>query len=183
MAMDFNHYFNNEELDAALNGWAERYRHLAEVSELGRSHEGKPIPLLTLTNKETGADSDKPAIWVDANIHATEVAGTTVALHIAHTLLNGHGSDARCTRLLDNAAFYRTAAQPGRRCLGAGRSTPLCALWDAGLSVFRTGGRAARRGCRRRRAHLADAGPRSQRRLENQFAGQSTDGKARAGRA
>ena len=104
--MDFNHYFNNEELDAALNGWAERYRHLAEVSELGRSHEGKPIPLLTLTNKETGADSDKPAIWVDANIHATEVAGTTVALHIAHTLLNGHGSDARCTRLLDNAAFY-----------------------------------------------------------------------------
>ena len=104
--MDFNRYFNNEEVDAVLNGWAESHPQLTDVSELGRSHEGKAIPLLTLTNKETGADSDKPAVWVDANIHATEIAGTTVALHLAHTLLAGHGRDARCTRLLDNAAFY-----------------------------------------------------------------------------
>ena len=104
--MDFNRYFNNEELDDILNGWAESYPQLADLSELGQSHEGKPIPLLTLTNKETGADNDKPAIWIDANIHATEVAGTTVAMHIAHKLLNGHGSEARSTRLLDNAAFY-----------------------------------------------------------------------------
>ena len=104
--MDFNHYFDNEELDAILTGWTASYPQLTDVSELGKSHGGKAIPLLTLTNKETGAASDKAAIWIDANIHATEVAGTTVALHIAHTLLAGHGSDARCTRLLDNAVFY-----------------------------------------------------------------------------
>ena len=104
--MEFNHYFGNEELDAVLNGWTERYPHLTAVSELGKSYEGRAIPLLTLTNRETGPDGDKPAIWIDANLHATEVAGTTAALHIAHTLLSGHDSDARCTRLLDNAAFY-----------------------------------------------------------------------------
>ena len=104
--MDFNHYFDNEELDAVLTGWTDSYPQLTNVSELGKSHEGKAIPLLTLTNKKTGAASDKAAIWIDANIHATEVAGTTVALHIAHTLLTGYGSDTRCTRLLDNAVFY-----------------------------------------------------------------------------
>ncbi len=104
--MNFNHYFDNEELDAVLTGWTGSFPQLTDVSELGKSHEGKPIPLLTLTNKKTGADSDKAAIWIDANIHATEVAGTTVALHIGHTLLTGYGSDARCTRLLDNAVFY-----------------------------------------------------------------------------
>ncbi len=106
MSIDFNRYFNNEELDAVANGWARSFPQLVKVSELGKSHEGKAIPLLTLTNEETGAPADKPAVWIDANIHATEVAGTTVALHIAHTLLSRYGSDARCTRLLDATAFY-----------------------------------------------------------------------------
>ena len=104
--MDFNRYFSNVEVASVLHGWVEDFPHLAKVTELGKSHEDRPIPLLILTNGNTGSDEDKPAIWIDANIHATEVAGTTVALHIAHTLLHGHGSDARCTRLMDNAAFY-----------------------------------------------------------------------------
>ena len=104
--MDFNRYFSNVEVASVLHGWVEDFPQLAKVTELGKSHEDRPIPLLILTNRNTGSDEDKPAIWIDANIHATEVAGTTVALHIAHTLLHGHGSDARCTRLMDNAAFY-----------------------------------------------------------------------------
>ena len=104
--MDFNRYFSNVEVASVLNGWVGDFPQLAKLTELGKSHEDRPIPLLILTNGNTGSDEDKPAIWIDANIHATEVAGTTVALHIAHTLLHGHGSDARCTRLMDNAAFY-----------------------------------------------------------------------------
>ena len=104
--MDFNRYFVNDEVEEILNGWTQTQPRLARVTELGRSHENRAIHLLTLTNQDTGSDVDKPAIWIDSNIHATEVAGTTVALHIAHTLLSGYGSDARCTRLLDNVAFY-----------------------------------------------------------------------------
>lgn len=104
--MNFNHYFTNDELSDILSGWAREYPALAALSSLGNSHEGREIPLLTLTNQATGPDTDKPALWIDANIHATEIAGTTTALHIAHTLLSGYGSDARCTRLLDSSAVY-----------------------------------------------------------------------------
>lgn len=104
--MNFNHYFTNDELTEILTGWAGEYPTLAEFSSLGTSHEGREIPLLTLTNRATGPDTDKPALWIDANIHATEIAGTTTALHIAHTLLSGYGTDARCTRLLDSSAIY-----------------------------------------------------------------------------
>jgi len=104
--MDFDRYFDNDEVESVLNGWTLTHPNLAKVSELGRSHENRAIHLLTLTNQETGCDEDKPAIWIDSNIHATEVAGTTVALHIAHSLLSGYGNDTRCRRLLDNAAFY-----------------------------------------------------------------------------
>lgn len=104
--MNFNHYFTNDELAEILAGWTNEYPTLAARSVLGKSYEGREIPLLTLTNAATGPDTDKPALWIDANIHATEVAGTTTALHIAHTLLSGYGTDTRCTRLLDNCAVY-----------------------------------------------------------------------------
>jgi murein tripeptide amidase MpaA len=104
--MNFNHYFTNDELAEILAGWTNEYPTLAARSVLGKSYEGREIPLLTLTNAATGPDTDKPALWIDANIHATEVAGTTTALHIAHTLLTGYGTDTRCTRLLDNCAVY-----------------------------------------------------------------------------
>jgi murein tripeptide amidase MpaA len=104
--MNFNHYFTNDELTEILSGCAKEYPTLAALSVLGKSYEGREIPLLTLTNQATGPDTDKPALWIDANIHATEVAGTTTALHIAHTLLTGYGNDTRCTRLLDNCAVY-----------------------------------------------------------------------------
>ena len=104
--MNFNHYFTNDELAEIPAGWTIEYPALAALSVLGKSHEGREIPLLTLTNTATGPDTDKPALWIDANIHATEVAGTTTALHIAHTLLTGYGTDTRATRLLDNCAVY-----------------------------------------------------------------------------
>jgi murein tripeptide amidase MpaA len=104
--MDFNHYFTNEELDTILHNWAAQHPNLVTLSALGQSHEGRSIPLVTLTNQATGADTEKAAIWLDANIHATEIAGTTTVLAIAYTLLSGYGSDPRCTRLLDSATFY-----------------------------------------------------------------------------
>jgi murein tripeptide amidase MpaA len=104
--MNFNHYFTNQELDAVLREWAAQYPNLMTLSELGQSHEGRPIPLLTLTNQATGADTEKAAIWLDANIHATEIAGTTTVLAIVHALLDGYERDPRCQRLLDTVTFY-----------------------------------------------------------------------------
>lgn len=104
--MDFNHYFTNEELEALLKGWAERYPQIAGLRSIGESYEKRPIWLLTLTNQASGPDREKPAVWIDANIHATEVTGTTAALHLAHTLLQGYGQDAQVTRLLEQGVYY-----------------------------------------------------------------------------
>ena len=73
---------------------------------MAESYEKRPIWLLTLTNQATGPDTEKPAVWIDANIHATEITGTTTALHLAHTLLEGYGKDERITRLLDQGVYY-----------------------------------------------------------------------------
>ena len=104
--MDFNHYFTNDEMESVLTGWSKSYPQLTNLTTIGSSHEGRPIWLLSLTNQGTGADTEKSAIWIDANIHATEIAGTTVSLSIASTLLENYGHDDRITRLIDTCTFY-----------------------------------------------------------------------------
>jgi murein tripeptide amidase MpaA len=104
--MDFNRYFNNEELEEQLTAWVQAYPRLISIRSIGESYEKRPIWITIVTNQETGADLDKPAIWVDANIHATEIAGTTTALRIIDTLLSGYGTDERITHMLDSSVFY-----------------------------------------------------------------------------
>lgn len=104
--MEVDRYFTNEALETQLKEWAETYPNLASLSTVGTSYEQRPIWLLTLTNQASGPAEDKPAIWIDANIHATEITGATTAMHVAGALLAGYGQDERLTRLLDRSAFY-----------------------------------------------------------------------------
>jgi len=104
--MDFNHYFTNDELEQILKDWANKFPKLVALEKIGESYQKRPIWLLVLTNKETGPDTEKPAVWLDANIHATEISGTTTTLKIVDTLLNGFGGEAQATRLLNNAVYY-----------------------------------------------------------------------------
>jgi murein tripeptide amidase MpaA len=104
--MQFNRYFTNQEIETLLKEWSEIYPNLVGMASIGKSYEGHPLWLLTLTNLETGSDLDKPAIWIDGNIHATEIAAATTSLYIAYSLLTGYGKDDRITRLLDTSTFY-----------------------------------------------------------------------------
>jgi murein tripeptide amidase MpaA len=104
--MEFDHYFTNDELTQLLDEWVNKYPNIVQVSVIGASHEGRPIRLLTLTNRATGTDLEKPAIWIDANLHATEILGTTSALYIAYHLLDGYGKDEQITRQLDQSVYY-----------------------------------------------------------------------------
>ncbi|MEY2399051.1 MAG: hypothetical protein QOJ00_2225 [Actinomycetota bacterium] len=94
------------ELAELLEALAQARPDLIELSEIGRSHEDRPITLATITNAETGPHHEKPALWIDANIHATEHTGGAAALNLIHKLVSGHGSDARVTRVLDTRCFY-----------------------------------------------------------------------------
>lgn len=104
--MDFNKYFTNDELDTILKEWSEEFPAIYSTSTIGASYENRPIWLITLTAKDTGSDLSKPAIWIDANIHAVEITGTTAALFITHSLLTSYGSDPQITRLLNTCSFY-----------------------------------------------------------------------------
>ncbi len=62
--------------------------------------------LITATNFKSGSDADKPALWVDGNMHASEVAASSAALYHLHTLVTKYGKDKQVTQALDTRAFY-----------------------------------------------------------------------------
>ncbi|KAB2844388.1 MAG: carboxypeptidase [Burkholderiales bacterium] len=102
----FNRFYRHAELTALLQAYAQEYPQLASLESIGQSHEGRDIWVLTLTNRATGTAADKPAFWVDGNIHATEVTASVANMYLIHTLLGQYGQDAEITRALDTRAFY-----------------------------------------------------------------------------
>jgi GTP-binding protein YchF len=61
---------------------------------------------MVITRKSTGADIDKPAFWVDGNIHAAELTASTACLYWLHQLLSKDGEDAQVTELLSTRVVY-----------------------------------------------------------------------------
>jgi murein tripeptide amidase MpaA len=106
MALRFDRFYRHDELVAHLRGFAERHPELFAVEAIGRSHEGREIHVVTATCARTGAAADKPALWVDGNIHAGELTASTACLYYLHALEQGYGSDPDVTRLLDTRAVY-----------------------------------------------------------------------------
>ena len=101
-----NRWLRFDELTTLLRRWEERYPDLIEVSSIGKTNEKRDIWLCTVTDSTTGAHDTKPAVWVDANIHATEHTGGAAALNLLDRLLRGFKRDEKVTRALRTRTFY-----------------------------------------------------------------------------
>lgn len=102
----FDTYYRYEAITGFLKNWAEKYPHLCQLQSIGQSYEGRELWLLTVTNFASGLDTDKPAYWVDGNIHATEVSPSSAALYLINKLLTEYGTNPKVTYALDSRAFY-----------------------------------------------------------------------------
>ena len=102
----FNKFYRYDELTQLLKAYVKEYPKLFKLESIGKSYEGRDIWLITATNFKTGDDADKPALWVDGNIHASEVTASAACLYFIHTLATKYGKDKQVTAALDTRAFY-----------------------------------------------------------------------------
>lgn len=102
----FDTFYRYDALTQLLRDYAQARPGLIELRSLGKSHEGRDIWVVVITQTATGADVDKPAFWVDGNIHAAELTASTACLYWLHQLATGYGSQSDITHLLDTRVVY-----------------------------------------------------------------------------
>ncbi len=107
---DFSRFYRHDELSALLHAYAAARPDLVHLRSIGKSHEGRDIQVVTLTQTATGLDCDKPAFWADGNIHAAELTASTAVLYFLDYLLRHYGAQdeegRRVSRLLDTRTVY-----------------------------------------------------------------------------
>ncbi len=104
-------YLDYEALTRIVRGWADAHPEVVRLESLATTREGREVWLLTI-----GPDPDRvrPAVWVDGNMHASELAGSSVALAIAEDAIRlhtgegtpGHGLPAHVLDRLRDVLFY-----------------------------------------------------------------------------
>lgn len=103
-------YYTYAHLTEMLHNWAKQYPQLMTVESIGKTYEGRDIWAVTLTNTATGHHCEKPATFLDANIHAGEVTGCATVLWLLNHMLTGYGTDEQVTAALDSSTLYAIPA-------------------------------------------------------------------------
>jgi hypothetical protein len=97
--LSWTSYYSTEEIHAFLDEVAAANPTVATTGSFGTSFEGRPMRYIKLNKGNT----NKPTIWIDANIHAREWITNTIATWIIKELTSG---SAEAQAWLDTFNFY-----------------------------------------------------------------------------
>ncbi|MFC7649131.1 M14 family zinc carboxypeptidase [Streptosporangium lutulentum] len=131
--MDFDHFHTGIEIQWWLKKWAHDYPDLVDLYVVGESFSGQPIYQLTITNKSTGADTDKLAAFFEGNRHSGETSSAESSLWLAHHLITQACKDEK----VKNCSPRRPST--------SGRSTTRTGTTCTSTPPRRTGRRCGRR--------------------------------------
>lgn len=101
----YDHYYKYGEITEILKNYAEKYPAYTCLDAIGETPEGRKQWILKVTNQETGGFEEKPALYVEGNIHAGEVTGSMTVMYLLDTVLS-NTEDETIKYLLDNYTLY-----------------------------------------------------------------------------
>lgn len=106
VSIAWNRLYDQPEVDALLQELHRAYPQLTRLESIGRSEEGRELLLLTVSRPGEDPDRERPAMWVDGNVHGNEVQAAETCLYLAWYLLENYGNVSAVTELVDRASFY-----------------------------------------------------------------------------
>ena len=102
----WNRYYDYEQCVELLRQMARAHPKYVTLQSLGQSLQGRDVWMAIVHNPDTGDHADKPAMYIDGNIHGNEIQAAEVVLYSMWMLLEGQGTNDRLTELLGNVSFY-----------------------------------------------------------------------------
>jgi len=104
--LDFNRWHDVAELQADLRTLEKAYPKFLKYISLGKSYDGRDLAAMIVNNPDTGPDTSKPAMYIEANIHGNEIQGGEICIYTIWYLMENYGKIEKITKLVNERAFY-----------------------------------------------------------------------------
>jgi len=98
--ISFDRFYRYDDIVEYVNQLAEENPDLVKVSVIGQTYEGRDIVGLTISS---GGNGQRPAVFIEAGIHAREWIAPSVALYLLNQLVENYDSNRD---LVDNLDFF-----------------------------------------------------------------------------
>ncbi|UCE18780.1 MAG: hypothetical protein JSV84_00020 [Gemmatimonadota bacterium] len=100
----YENYKQLNEIQAKISELADEFSNLAQLTEIGRSIEDRPVLLLEITG--TGDSSDRPIVMIIGCQHAREWVSPMTVMYIAEQLLEQYTASSKVRDILDQVQFF-----------------------------------------------------------------------------
>lgn len=105
--LDDPQYVSNQDMGNALLELQHKFPHLAKVSSIGKSLEGRDLYVLEIRkNVQLPRPLLVPMFKYIANMHGDETVGRQILLYLAEYLLYNYNKSAEVTSLVDNTDIF-----------------------------------------------------------------------------
>uniref|UniRef100_A0A667WLE9 Carboxypeptidase D n=1 Tax=Myripristis murdjan TaxID=586833 RepID=A0A667WLE9_9TELE len=102
----YDKYYNYVQLTRRLRSLAGKYPHIANLSSIGQSVEGRELWVMRIT-KEPGTEAPgKPKFKYVGNMHGDETISRQVLVYLVEYLLSKYGQEPRITELVSTTDIY-----------------------------------------------------------------------------
>lgn len=102
----YSAYYNYVELTRRLGAVARRYPHIAALSSIGRSVEGRELWVMRITSEPSRDVPGKPKFKYVGNMHGDETVSRQVLVYLVEYLVRKYGEDPRVTELVNTTDIY-----------------------------------------------------------------------------
>lgn len=106
VAETYNKYYNYGNLTRLLQSLAEKYPHIANLSSIGQSVEGRELWVMRVTEEPHADAPGKPKFKYVGNMHGDETVSRQVLVYLLEELLRKYGEEPRITELVNTTDIY-----------------------------------------------------------------------------
>uniref|UniRef100_UPI0037E9B593 carboxypeptidase D isoform X2 n=1 Tax=Semicossyphus pulcher TaxID=241346 RepID=UPI0037E9B593 len=102
----YSKYYNYVELTGRLRSLAQTYAHIAALSSIGQSVQGRELWVMRITKDPNTDAPEKPKFKYVGNMHGDETVSRQVLVYLVEYLLTKYGEEPRISGLVNTTDIY-----------------------------------------------------------------------------
>lgn len=102
----YDKYYNYVDLTERFRSLAQRHPHIANLSSVGRSVEGRELWVMRITLDPEKDSPGRPRFKYVGNMHGDETVSRQVLVYLVEYLLSRYGEEPRVTKLVNSTDIY-----------------------------------------------------------------------------